>query len=143
MKTVIAILICLHVLWVGADVIKNERSRQMFEAAMKQREKCGLSKQVLDKKLCDQANNWARYMASIERMVHGGGEQIIAKGYSTPEAAINAWMRSDGHRRWLLCNRSHVGFGYAVSKNGRKYYAGVYRNKNQNKIVPFVLEGGE
>ena len=91
MKTFIALIVVWHLLWFGSQVVKNERSQQMYIAAMKQRERCGLAKQILDKKLCDQANNWARYMASTERMVHGGGEQIIAKGYATPKAAVNAW----------------------------------------------------
>jgi len=129
MKTFIVLLVVLHLLWVGSEVIKNERTQQMYNAAMKQRQKIGLPKQTLDNQLCKQANDWARYMASINRMVHGGGEQVIAKGYKTPQAAIDAWMRSSGHRRWILSNKSHCGFGFAKSKSGRHYYVGVFKNK--------------
>lgn len=129
MKTIALILATWFLLYVGYDTWKTDQQRRMFVEAMKQRERRGLPKQILDKDLCEKANHWARYMANTGRFAHGGGEQIIARGYKTPEQAINAWMRSDGHRRWLLSRTTHVGFGFARSKNGHPYYVGVYRNK--------------
>lgn len=37
----------------------------------------------------------------------------IAMGYSTPEAVVNAWMNSEGHRKNILsANYSEIGVGY-------------------------------
>tara|TARA_R100000742_G_C4278876_1_gene102334 strand:- start:1178 stop:1594 length:417 start_codon:yes stop_codon:yes gene_type:complete len=108
---------------------QNETSKKLYEICCLKRKAQNLSVQKLDKELCQIADKWAKYLADNNRFHHGGGEQIIARGYSSPTAAINAWMNSQGHRRWLLCNRTHVGFGFAKSKNGHPYYVGVFRTK--------------
>jgi uncharacterized YkwD family protein/spore coat assembly protein SafA len=42
----------------------------------------------------------------------------IAKGYSTPEAVVNAWMNSPGHRANILNSTyTHIGVGYISSGN--------------------------
>lgn len=42
----------------------------------------------------------------------------IAKGYSTPEAVVNGWMNSPGHRANILnASFTHIGVGYASSGN--------------------------
>ena len=42
----------------------------------------------------------------------------IAKGYATPEAVVNAWMSSSGHRANILnSSYTHIGVGYVVSGN--------------------------
>ncbi len=42
----------------------------------------------------------------------------IAKGYQTPEAVVNGWMNSSGHRANIL-NRlyTHIGVGYVADGN--------------------------
>ena len=111
-----------------AIVLPTENQKETYEAAMRARERCCLKPQTLDPELCKIAQKWAEQMAATNCMYHGGGEQIIAKGYRTPESVVNAWMNSDGHRRWILSKCSRVGFGYARSKSGHPYWAGVYRN---------------
>ena len=108
---------------------QDETSRKLYEICCQKRKAQNLCVQKLDEELCQIANKWARYLAENNRFHHGGGEQIIARGYRSPTAAINAWMKSQGHRRWLLCNRTHVGFGFAKSKTGQPYYVGVFRTK--------------
>lgn len=44
----------------------------------------------------------------------------IAKGQKTPEAVVTAWMNSEGHRKNILGNFTHIGVGYA--KGGSKTY---------------------
>ncbi len=40
----------------------------------------------------------------------------IAKGYATPEAVVNAWMNSPGHRANILSRSfTHIGVGYVAS----------------------------
>lgn len=47
------------------------------------------------------------------------GENIAA-GYSTPAAAMNAWMNSSGHRANILnCNFTEIGVGYYYLANDR------------------------
>lgn len=42
----------------------------------------------------------------------------IAKGYSTPEAVVNGWMNSPGHRANILnSSYTHIGVGYVASGN--------------------------
>ncbi len=42
----------------------------------------------------------------------------IAKGYSTPEAVVKAWMNSPGHRANILNSTyTHIGVGYVASGN--------------------------
>ena len=42
----------------------------------------------------------------------------IAKGYSTPQAVVNGWMNSSGHRANILnANYTHIGVGYVASGN--------------------------
>ena len=49
------------------------------------------------------------------------GENSVC-GYTTPEAAVRAWMRSDSHRQNLLNSRfREVGIGYALSDAYRGY----------------------
>ena len=51
-------------------------------------------------------------MKSFGISYRSAGENI-AKGYSTPEAVVNAWMNSPGHRANILnSSYTHIGVGY-------------------------------
>lgn len=42
----------------------------------------------------------------------------IAKGYATPQAVVNGWMNSSGHRANILnANFTHIGVGYVAGGN--------------------------
>ena len=42
----------------------------------------------------------------------------IAKGYATPQAVVNGWMNSSGHRANILnANYTHIGVGYVSAGN--------------------------
>ena len=42
----------------------------------------------------------------------------IAKGYATPQAVVNGWMNSSGHRANILNgNFTHIGVGYVAGGN--------------------------
>ena len=42
----------------------------------------------------------------------------IAKGYSTPQAVVNSWMNSSGHRANILnAKYTHIGVGYVAGGN--------------------------
>jgi len=51
----------------------------------------------------------------------------IAYNYSTPEAALNAWLASPGHKENIEGDFTH--FGIAIRENpvnGRKYYTNIF-----------------
>ena len=42
----------------------------------------------------------------------------LAKGYATPQAVVNGWMNSSGHRANILnANYTHIGVGYVSGGN--------------------------
>ncbi len=58
------------------------------------------------------------------KRLNGKGENI-AEGYSTPAAAVKAWMNSSGHRENILgksWTKSAIGFYYDSEGDGYKYY---------------------
>lgn len=56
-----------------------------------------------------------------------GWAENIAFGYSTPQAVVAAWMRSEGHRRNILnCRLAAIGVGVAPDSRGRLYWTQVF-----------------
>lgn len=54
----------------------------------------------------------------------------IAKGQETPEAVVNAWMNSKGHRENILnANFTDIGVGVAKSSNGTLYWTQMFIGK--------------
>lgn len=64
---------------------------------------------------CD-GTNWANRVQSYYTVPAAIGE-IIAAGYSTPEAVVDAWMNSPGHRANIL-NGSFKVAGVALATGG-------------------------
>lgn len=56
----------------------------------------------------------------------GAGENI-AWGQSSPEAVMNAWMNSEGHRANILNpNYTKIGVGYYQNANGTNYWTQLF-----------------
>lgn len=54
---------------------------------------------------------------------HGFAGENIAAGQKTPEAVVNGWMNSPGHRANILNpNYKKIGIGYMRTNSGYKYY---------------------
>ena len=51
----------------------------------------------------------------------------IAKGQATPQAVVNAWMNSSGHRANIL-NKSYTRIGVGYVANGR-YWTQMFISK--------------
>jgi uncharacterized protein YkwD len=52
-----------------------------------------------------------------------GWAENIAYGYRTPEAVMNGWMGSEGHRRNILnCDLTTLGVGVAKARDGTLYW---------------------
>lgn len=101
---------------------------EMQQVATQLREDRGLESQKLDEELCKLSQKWAEYLAKNHYFYHGGGENIIAMGYTTPEAAFNGWLSSSGHRYWVLSGTDQCGWGAAQSSNGTWYWVGAFRS---------------
>jgi len=111
------------------NLANNPKIIAMHRKAQALREKHGAPAQQLDEQCCRVAQRWANRMARDNYMRHGGGEQIIARGYRTVPACFAGWMASSGHRRWLLSKTELCGWGCQKSKSGQWFYAGVFRRK--------------
>ena len=60
-------------------------------------------------------------------IAYRGAAENIAKGQSTPQAVVNAWMNSSGHRKNILnSSYTHIGVGYVA--NG-KYWTQMFISK--------------
>ena len=52
----------------------------------------------------------------------------IAKGQKTPEAVMNGWMNSSGHRANILSSAyTHIGVGYAKDSKGNTYWVQIFK----------------
>ena len=101
--------------------------QRMYASATNHRSRSGMPVQQLDEALCRQAQAWANNMANRNSMYHGGGEQVIGRGYGSPEACVQGWINSPAHRMWVLGGNGRCGFGVQRSWSGQWYYAGVFR----------------
>lgn len=99
-----------------------------------------------DAKLNAAAEDWSRSMATGDFFRHSSPSQVeeqgyawrawgenIAAGYATPEAVVNGWINSPGHRANMLSNNfEEMGVGYVYlandtgSVNYRHYWTQVF-----------------
>ena len=124
-----SLLVVFSVLFAYPAVVSAQdvTAEEMNVVAIKIRARHGFPAQQLDEALCKIADRWAERIAKTGKLVHGGGEQIIAMGYKTKEAVFNAWMQSKGHRKWILSKATGCGFSCRTNKSGKRFWVGVYR----------------
>ena len=106
---------------------ENVTIRELFEEMNRRRASAGLPAMELDEELCVVSQRWSNYMSRSHAFHHGGGENIIAMGQTTPREAINSWMNSSGHRAFLMGGSRRVGFGAQRASNGTWYWSGTFR----------------
>jgi len=54
----------------------------------------------------------------------------IAYNFSTPNAALNAWINSPGHKANLEGDYTHFGISITINpENGKKYYTNIFMKK--------------
>jgi uncharacterized protein YkwD len=121
---------------------------QIFDLINAERRHEGLPGLEYNPQLDQMAQIQAENMAHFQKMAHvipearlptlldrarsvgytyGRIAENVARGYPTPEAVVNGWMTSRGHRENIL-NRDVVETGIAVrrSKDGGLYYCQVF-----------------
>lgn len=75
-------------------------------------------------------DNFSSRKANLEQVV--GAVRVgenVAYGFSTPQATLNAWIASEGHRVNLLGNYTHFGLSIRENADGRKYYTNIFVRK--------------
>lgn len=113
------------------DAIPNSFRVKVNQLVNVEREKRGLPKLKTNDTVMKIAQDHSIYMSNV-KYEHGNyGDSLkanginyraaaenIARGYSTPERVVNAWMNSDGHRKNILNPKySYIGIGYTDDKN--------------------------
>lgn len=87
----------------------------------------GRDAQELDAELCRICQSHAERMAASRSMFHGGQDNVVCWGASTPVSAIGMWCNSAPHNAWLLSSTRRAGWGAAQSSGGTWYWAGAFR----------------
>lgn len=140
----------------------NETLLRLLTLHNEQRQAHGVPSVSMHEHLNTAAQGHADTMARLQHMSHnaggtdfqerirsagynlsGGGENIAA-GQRTPEAVVQAWMNSPGHKRNILnAYWWHVGFGVAVGGN-RLYWCTVFAVPSRRDIghVDLILLPG-
>lgn len=119
------------------DTSVHAYEKKVVELVNAERAKYGLSPLTLSAELCAGARVKSQDMAQNNYFSHNSptygspfdmmkqfgityrsaGENI-AKGYSTPEAVVNGWMNSEGHRANILdSGYTTIGVGYVANGN--------------------------
>lgn len=91
----------------------------------RERERFGLAKLTVDKKLMQQARRHANWMARNRVLRHGRDivAENIAMGQSTSTEAVQDWMNSPGHRSNILAPKhSTIGVAAYKAADGRIYW---------------------
>ena len=50
----------------------------------------------------------------------------IAYNYNSPQTAVNAWLKSPGHKANIEGNFTHFGLAIKVNAEGKKYYTNIF-----------------
>lgn len=125
----------------------NSMEKQVASLANSKRKAAGLGSLTLDSQLSKLARMKAEDMAKKGYFSHTSptygsafdmmkkygvsyrtaGENI-AKGQKTPEAVMNGWMNSSGHRANILSSTyTHIGVGYAKDSKGNTYWVQIFK----------------
>lgn len=111
-------------------------SKSLIDAHNKARDNAWFNTPALQKntKLMEYAQAWAVEMAEDNRLHHSRMSSIMALGFKTVgeniaagqkdiEDVMSSWMHSFGHKKNIMSKSfTHMGCGYAVSKNGTPYW---------------------
>ena len=87
---------------------------RVAEIVNAQRAALGLAPLQLDENLCSGCDRHNAWMASGGGLQHGyytGSRECIAYGVRSPEAVVNLWLNSSGHRAIILGGGRTLGVG--------------------------------
>lgn len=108
-------------------LIGNSFEREVIRLTNYERTRRGIQPLKINAHMMTFARDWSATQ-SRTRMHHSRGPygENVAYGQHTPQAVMQAWMTSSGHRRNILNSRyTEIGVGYV--NNGRPYHTQVFR----------------
>ena len=70
-----------------------------------------------------------RYEALVKSVNAKAVSENVAFGYRTAEAVVNAWIKSEGHRKNLEGEHTHFGISVKEGKDGKLYFTNIFVKK--------------
>lgn len=70
-----------------------------------------------------------RYTALVSTEQAKAVSENVAFGYSSAEAVVKAWIKSDSHRKNMEGDHTHFGISVKEGKDGRLYYTNIFMKK--------------
>ncbi len=71
----------------------------------------------------------SRYEALVNSVEAKAVSENVAYGYKTAEAVVNAWIKSDGHKKNILGDHTHFGISIKKDKEGKLYFTNIFVRK--------------
>ena len=130
----------------GSSTSASKFANEVLALVNKERAKEGLSALSMSSKLLPPANtrakeikqvfshtrpdgrSWSTVLSDYNITVKTAGENL-AYGYNTPEAVVNGWMNSSGHRANILNSKfNNIGIGVYTDSKGTVYCTQIFSN---------------
>lgn len=70
-----------------------------------------------------------RYEALVKSVRAQTVSENVAFGYRTADAVVNAWIKSDGHRKNMEGEHTHFGISVKKGKDGNLYFTNIFVKK--------------
>ena len=70
-----------------------------------------------------------RYQALVKEVKAKAVSENVAFGYSSAEAVVKAWIKSEGHRENIEGEHTHFGVSVKEGKDGRLYFTNIFVRK--------------
>lgn len=70
-----------------------------------------------------------RYQALVSSVNAKSVSENVAFGYRTADAVVNAWIKSDGHRKNMEGDHTHFGISVKEGNDGKLYFTNIFVKK--------------
>lgn len=128
----------------GAETTQHPYIQQIVDLVNEERTKAGLTPLTLDIQLGTAAQiraeeqftlfshsrpNGSAYRTVLDEngISYMGCGENVAYGFRTPQAVMEGWMNSEGHKANILHEKfTHIGIGYYVGSNGYSYWSQLF-----------------
>lgn len=71
----------------------------------------------------------SRYQALVKTVNAKSVSENVAFGYRTADAVVNAWIKSDGHRKNMTGEHTHFGISVKEGRDGKFYFTNIFVKK--------------
>lgn len=71
----------------------------------------------------------SRYQALVSSVNAKAVSENVAFGYRTADAVVNAWIKSDGHRKNMEGDHTHFGISVKEGNDGKSYFTNIFVKK--------------